>query len=383
MHSGSSQMTMAPKTPGLVTSIGIASLILEGRSHCCDDEDEGSNSSDEHHHHPPRRLSTEPTFSGTNSIQTILSLAATNQVPCGLDLANQPQSSTSSKGVVYQSLAQLQPSCSRSSTASVPQDDDTLQRLRQKLMLIRSAPGTSRDAIQQSIAVPSGSASFYAGVVDSDDDLDAFFPEPISTASVAHQQRESGCINSLMTLATNTCLNTTPRSFGRMPDLMDMVDAWTASGYVSQTASSNTSFAASTPTPSGSARAGSCCFETPPKAQCKKSNPNNNTNNKNVGPHCEEFMKKIGLIKSAKDAASSTSSSTNTTPIRTKASPAVAYVEEHVCVLTRKTVIYIFLYLTYCKTQLIYIVLVHAVYNVENEMHANGMDLHDKSADLH
>lgn len=318
MHSGS--FSIPVKSPGLVTSIGIASLILEGRSHSDGDDDESS-SSDEH---PLRDFATD-SFGGAStslnhSNQTNMSFATHHQVPCGLDVANQSQSS------------HLQPSGSRPTTSVCPSDDDTVQRLRQKLMLIRSAPGTSRDAIQQSIAVPSGSTSYYATSIDSDDDLDAVFPLLPSTVANA-QPRETGFINSLMTLATNTCLNTTPRSFGRMPDLMSVVDAWTASGYVSQNA--NIPFASSTPRPLDSPRSsGGGCFETP-KKHCKRSSNNNNTYN--VGPHCEEFMKKIGLIKSAKDAASSTSS-TNTTPIRTKSSPAVVYVEEHVCVLTSKSV---------------------------------------------
>lgn len=327
MHSGS-PLIPSVKSPGLVTSIGIASLILEGRSHSDDDSD--SSTSDDQ----PLRLQSTEAFSGPSTShhhnsQTNVSFV-THQVPCGLDVANPSQSSNSFKGALYQS-SQLQPSCSRPTTSSVPNDDDTVQRLRQKLMLIRSSPGTSRDAIQQSIAVPSGSTFRYATSIDSDDDLDMVFPSP--TPSVAVQHRETGFINSLMTLATNTCLNTTPRSFGRMPDLMSIVDAWTATGYVSQNA--DIPFASSTPTQSDTPRAS--CFDTPKSSHCKRSSNKNNTTNNNMGPHCEEFMKKIGLIKSAKDAASSTSSA-NTTPIRTKSSPAVAYVEEHICVITSKKV---------------------------------------------
>lgn len=295
MHSGS---PLPARSPGLATSIGIASLILEGRPNCDDGESEK----------PPLRATV---FGGasTSSHHAKLSLASNHHVPCSLDIGHQQQQSASSTSAA---AYHAQPSSSQQSNSS-GMHGDTVQRLRQKLMLIRSAPGTSRDAIQHAIAVPSGSSSRYTASIDSDDDLDVVFPAQ-QPPQVQHRE-EGGFINSLLTLATNTCLNTTPRSFGRMPDLMSIVDAWTTSGYVTRCADG----------------------PIPPvdRAATELSGCKNSTNN--VGPHCEEFLKKIGLIKSAKDAASSTSTP-NTTPIRTKSTPVNVYVEEHVCSDTNTTV---------------------------------------------
>lgn len=347
MHSGSPS-SPPTKSMGLVTSIGIASLILEGRSHDSDDDADGTTSDD---HRPCSPPAVSSAFGGASTAHhhhhPKLSLANHNTnppVPCGLDVANQTQLSSSSTDVVYH-MAHIQPSCSRPSTsAAAAHGDDTVQRLRQKLMLIRSAPGTSRDAIQLSIAEPSEFGARYDASIDSDDDLDMVFSSP-SPFVAAHPQRDSGFINSLVTLATNTCLSTTPRSFGRIPDLVSIVDAWSASGFVSRTADV-LPVGSSTPhaTPSASPRDGEGSGTDATKSHAKRSTHNNNINHttNNLGPHCEEFMKKIGLIKSAKDASSSTASmSTNTTPIRTKSSPAIVYVEEHVCSVTSKMVSFI------------------------------------------
>lgn len=291
MHSG---LPTPPKPIGLSTSIGIASLILEGRSQC-DDEDAGDSA-----HDPPSNLAAGRQSVGNNQEPPFLSNVATTSY--GHDVKSLVNSQSSAAA---HSADSSKPGCSRTLNSSVA--DDTvqhIQRLRQKLMLIRSAPGTSHDAVKHAIAVSSGSTSYCAS---SDDELDTVFQTPTQQPL----KREGNLLSTLRSLATNTCLNTTPRSFGRTQGLLSTVEAWTPAGFMSRCSDvSKPTICPSAVTPS------------PPLSQEKKlAIPN-------VGPHCEEFMKKIGLIKSAK-AASMTAATT--TPIRTKSTPDEVYVEEHTC----------------------------------------------------
>lgn len=218
MHSGSS---LTSNNPAFSISIGIASLVLEGRPLSDDDY----------------ALEFDSSAQRTRSDATL--------------------------------GAQALPAATNFQSIRTPHQMDTVQhvqRLRQKLLQLRSAPGTSRDCVvDQSISVLSSSATTS---YDSDEELETIYKKQ-------QQLQEENLLNSLQSLASN-CLKTTPRSFNRSHGLFRTVEAWTADQSKQLSANITAQFAAAN---SGKKKLDKCV--------------------KKTGPHCEQFMKKIGLIKGA------------------------------------------------------------------------------------
>lgn len=220
MHSGSS---LTSNNPAFSISIGIASLVLEGRPLSDDDYALEFDSS--------KQRTRSDISSGAQSL------------PAATDV---------------QSIR----------TPHHMQTDTVqhVQRLRQKLLQLRSAPCTSRDCVvDQSISVLSSSATTS---YDSDEELETIYKKQ-------QQLQEENLLNSLQSLASN-CLKTTPRSFNKSHGLFRTVEAWTA-GQSKQLSANLTAH-----------------FTTVNSGKTKL-----DKGIKKTGPHCEQFMKKIGLIKGA------------------------------------------------------------------------------------
>ncbi|KAJ6643798.1 Protein FAM214A [Pseudolycoriella hygida] len=224
MHSGSS---LTSNNPAFSISIGIASLVLEGRPLSDDDYALEYESSVQH------------TRCDVNSGAQALPIATTIQ---SIRTSHQMQTDTVQH----------------------------VQRLRQKLLQLRSAPGTSRDfVVDQSISVLSSSATTS---YDSDEELETIYKKQ-------QQLQEENLLHSLQSLASN-CLKSTPKSFNKSHGLFRTVEAWTTEQSKQLGASLTAQFTAA-----NSAK--------------RKSDKGI----KKTGPHCEQFMKKIGLIKSASGGA--------------------------------------------------------------------------------
>lgn len=224
MHSGSS---LTSNNPAFSISIGIASLVLEGRPLSDDDYALEYDSS-------AQRTATRSDVTTTGA----------QALPTATDV--------------------------QSIRTPHPMETDTVQhvqRLRQKLLQLRSAPGTSRDCVvDQSISVLSSSATTS---YDSDEELETIYKKQ-------QQLQEENLLNSLQSLASN-CLKSTPRSFNKSHGLFRTVEAWTTDQSKQVSASITAQFAAA--------------------ASSNKKKLDKNV--KKTGPHCEQFMKKIGLIKGA------------------------------------------------------------------------------------
>lgn len=321
-----------------------------------------SSSSDSVTNNPSSSLSPSPNTHhapAASSSSSTSSLAASNlAVP-----ANAPFSSSASHSGNAATGGRSLPKALRDETVQ------HIQRLRQKLMFIRSEPGTSRDTIQQAIVVPVGGnattgQSFGVLQMDgSDDGPDDGFACMASqsriiqlTAQPIQSQPAPGMLSSLQALATHTCISATSRSLSRQAGLLQTVETgWTVSGFVGEKSPSSATpseWTATIPSPAV-AVAVEISPQTPPavtvvsnamlttalqqvaavaeeKAKAAKKNK--------MGPHCEEFLKKIGLIRSADAVAADAVAAAArlvapTTPRSSQwqPSPKVPYVEVHHC----------------------------------------------------
>lgn len=330
MHSGSS---LTPNNPAFSISVGIASLVLEGRPLCDDEyataavidakpstvgkytrtfENSFSAFASTSQNYGSCSSTADRTFDHTLHGRTLYDNEQNDQLQ--LQLQHQPQSTN------FMQLP-LRPLPAVICDEAVQH----IQRLRHKLLLIRSSPSTSRDIAEQSIAVTSGSQQKPLNGYESDDELDLIFkPQHL---------REGNLLNSLQSLATSTCLKTTPRSFNRTHGLLKTVEAWTVSGYVADQERQKLQgpFVASTyrsvPAKDDSSGAGNSSSSINKKTDKKTT--------KQFGPHCEQFMKKIGLIKVAGVAQASTASNIN---IPGKVSNEIPDFDVHYCCDTNENV---------------------------------------------
>lgn len=247
MHSGSS---LTSNNPAFSISIGIASLVLEGRPLSDDDYALEYDSS------------TQRTRSDvTSGAQAFLPAATDIQ---SIRTPHQMQTDT-----VHH-----------------------VQRLRQKLLQLRSAPSTSRDCVvDQSISVLSSSATTS---YDSDEELETIYKKQ-------QQLQEENLLNSLQSLASNCLKQTTPRPFSKSHGLFRTVESWTADQSKQLSASLTAHYT--------TVNAG------------KKLDKGV----KKTGPHCEQFMKKIGLVKGASGGTDALD------------------LDEHYCTATNETVSSIFI----------------------------------------
>lgn len=303
MHSGSS---LSPSNPAFSISIGIASLVLEGRALSDDDyvpEIPCGNTAT----YLPLTISAAPTAnSGASSTATAAATAAgtTSSVHHQKTVTGANSNSGSSTAIAISS-----PSSSfTAASASLPQDTvQHIQRLRQKLLLIRSSPSTSsQDHHHQNDQLPlrqqqssykhttvSLASSSSTLSYDSDEELEMIYKKQ-------QQLNEGNVLSSLQSLAT-TCLKTTPRSFNKTHGLLKTVEAWTtASGTITQQSRQIASkisaqFAENLKKKQiGGGGSSAGCTAGSGKSSGSLSSAGGT---KQHGPHCEEFLKKIGLIK--------------------------------------------------------------------------------------
>lgn len=323
MHSGSS---LTPNNPAFSISVGIASLVLEGRPLC---EDEYATTTID------AKPSTVGKYARTfeNASSSAFASTSQNYGSCSSvvdrtldDTLNRYHYDNEPKEQNQQllTLQQHQQQQSNHQPASVKCDEAVqhIQRLRHKLLLIRSSPSTSRD--EQSIAI-TGTQQPPANGYESDDELDLIFKPQLL--------REGNVLNSLHSLATSTCLRTTPRSFNRTHGLLKTVEAWTVSGYVAdqerQKQQESTGMARGEVTSVVSVEINSTSSSSSTSQKKDEKKPS-----KQFGPHCEQFMKKIGLIKVA--GVEQTSKSTINIPGKT--TKEIPDIEVHYCSETNENV---------------------------------------------
>ncbi|XP_055695978.1 protein Atossa isoform X2 [Lutzomyia longipalpis] len=222
MHSGS---CIAPSTPAFSVSIGIAALVLEGRS-------------------------------GTND--------------------EEPRDASGS-----------QQQLSSTSTASLWAKSDSVQnihRLKQKLRQLRSAPSTSKDSAEYSQATGTMLTSATEDF-DSDNDLEPIV-KATATSSSASSSASSGdtasLLDSLQNLASTCLKSTKPRSLKAIGLFKSDLD---------------TSFS------SLRARSSSTSSVMSKEMMTKKCSSSTivKKSSTSCGFHCEQFLKKIGVIKQSQD----------------------------------------------------------------------------------
>lgn len=290
MHSGSS---LTPNNPAFAVTIGIAALVLEGRP-LFDDEyavGEDSIGHQQRHHDLSSSSSASSSATPTSSIQSNRRhLYNNNRWP-----------------ETYRSAEQQL-------TTPVSRQDSVqhLQRLRQKLHQLRSSPSTSRDCAEQLLTVESGSPN-NATTWDSDDELEEVFKQSTSSASSSsttsippltkstEQKSSTITLNSLQILAA-TSIHTTPRSFYEHNGLLKTVESFFVDKLhntpSTSGASSSGGSSTSTPSSSGCTPVLRSIEIAKLKAKAKLASFGaDKAQHKILGPHCELFLKKIGLMK--------------------------------------------------------------------------------------
>lgn len=306
MHSGSS---LTPNNPGFSVSIGIAALVIEGRPLCDDEFPSATASSDATDQ--LRQNDPDLPFGPSSSSAFSRSAVGQRQWRHFIDSPPSPAPSTAVPHHAYgHSSAAIHPT---PSTFMSKQDTTQhLQRLRHKLIQLRSTPSTSRDiGADQSIVVSVESSPTNAVAYDSDEELEMIYKQQKLAAdaakSISVNLVKPTALNSLQLLAANT-LHTTPRSFNEHSGLLQTVESWTGDQFKAKfstpTAPSTSSSSMATSSSSASSSLSSTAA-TPPMltnlqiAKLKaKAKMNAKLRDKTVlGPHCELFLKKIGLMK--------------------------------------------------------------------------------------
>lgn len=302
MHSGSS---LSPSNPAFSISIGIASLVLEGRPLCDDDY-----------------VPEIPVASGSSSSYLPATLAAAaaataSSHPSTSAPHHQKHVTGATSGLTGIAASSATTAFTAAASASLPQDTiQHIQRLRQKLLLLRSSPSTStatatdhhapthlhshnrHQSVKHTVSLAS-SSSAQSSTYDSDEELEMIYKKQ-------QQLNEGNVLCSLQSLAT-TCLKTTPRSFNKTHGLLKTVEAWTtASGTITQQSRQIASkisaqFAENLKKKqiaSGGGVGGTCstagggdCGMKP--ATCAATSMVMTQH----GPHCDQFLKRIGLVK--------------------------------------------------------------------------------------
>lgn len=296
MHSGSS---VGPNNPAFSVSIGIAALVIEGRPLFDGEYGPSTDFDDSSFQQSLESLSAIPSVlvPHTPSFTSVFRFNQSDKAP------NSPSSPDACYPIPAGSSAShfQTPLRFRSKQDSI----EHLQRLRQKLNFCRSTPSTSRDATEQSIALSVESPPPHS--FDSDEELEMIYnaqAKPFDSPSPAVIVRPTA-----LQLLAVTSLQTTPRSLREHNGLLKTVESWTGNKFafdkvrkVSATpplatfvhSSPASSASSSSATPSSAttapmltaAQIGKLKRELAEKAQGKQ-----------PGPHCELFLKKIGLVK--------------------------------------------------------------------------------------
>lgn len=305
MHSGSS---VTPNNPAFSVSIGIAALVIEGRP-LCDDEytsTTASNDATEQLRQNDQDMSFGPSSSSA------FSRSAVGQRQWR-QFINSPPSPVPSTAVQHHAYGHSSEAIHPTPSTFMSNQDTAqhLQRLRHKLIQLRSMPSTSRDiGADQSIVVSVESSPTNAVAYDSDEELEMIYKQQKLAADAAKSISnlvKPTALNSLQLLAANT-LHTTPRSFNEHSGLLQTVESWTSDQFKAKfstpTAPSTSSSSLATSSSSASSSLSSTAA-TPPMlsnlqiAKLKaKAKMNAKLRDKKVlGPHCELFLKKIALVK--------------------------------------------------------------------------------------
>lgn len=307
MHSGSS---VTPNNPAFSVSVGLAALVIEGRP--LFDNEYATIINDAHNPY----IDNIGSHASSSSASGSSSLNVTPQTP---PFGFNPYRSHGKNSLcsLSSSSSSLSSSVSSASTPVLKQDSvQHLQRLRQKLHQLRSSPSTSRDLADQGIAIAVNSPPTAANY-DSDEELELIYKKQASSLATPTLKdvkipllQKPKPLNSLQLLAaTATTFNTTPRSFSEHSGLLQTVESWT--GNKMKLNKLEIPLTPSTPSSCGSSSscsaASSSATSTPvltdiqiaklkakarlaatfkEKGQCKQ-----------LGPHCELFLKKIGLVK--------------------------------------------------------------------------------------
>lgn len=258
MHSGSS---LTPNNPAFSVSIGIAALVLEGR----------------------------PLFDDEFTIA---------ESGCTGNSASYSSASCSSSENRHTPW-----SSSMNQTPSPRQDSiQHLQRLRQKLHQLRSTPSTSRDGTEQLLAVESSSPT--STMCDSDEELEMIYKTQSSDGTAMDKpptlsQKPAG-LTSLQVLAASS-VQTTPRSFHKHTPLLKTVESFFTDKFNTPSTSGSSAASSSSSTPSSSNSSSSPALNNIQiaklKAKAKLVTSPDKVQTKILGPHCELFLKMIGLIK--------------------------------------------------------------------------------------
>lgn len=269
MHSGNA---MTPSSPAFSVSIGIAALVLEGRPLFDDEYAIADHFSCSH-----------ASFSNDSAISSSSS-------------ASSSSSTTPSSVGSSAKAARFQPSSDTKlhQTPVSHQQDATqhLQRLRQKLHQLRSTPSTSRDCAEQLLAIQSNCAMNTS--CDSDDDLEDVSSKSPNKKSIG---QKPVTLNSLQVLAASS-IQTTPRSFYEHNGLLKTVESYYDKLSTPSTSGcSSSSSAISTPTSSGCTPVVVNFRIAQLKHESKATYSPDKGQHKILGPHCDLFLKKIGLVK--------------------------------------------------------------------------------------
>lgn len=313
MHSGGS---LTPNNPAFSVSIGIAALVIEGRP-LFDDEYATVI-------HTDASQQFIDNISGNASSSSASGSSSLNVTPQTPPFGFNSYRSAHGKHSLYSlssSSSSLSSSVSSASTPSSVLKQDSvqhLQRLRQKLHQLRSSPSTSRDGADPRISIAVNSPP-TATNYDSDEELELIYkkqtsglltkPTTIKDIKTPLIQKPKP-LNSLQLLAaTATSINTTPRSFSEHSGLLQTVESWTGSKMKINKLESPIS--PSTPSSCGSSSSYSAtpssATSTPVlsdiqiaklKAKAKlAANIKDKGQGTQLGPHCELFLKKIGVLK--------------------------------------------------------------------------------------
>lgn len=291
-------------------SIGIAALIIEGRplyddEYAITDSKQQSHLNDEHNLSSlpsPSSSSPSSSSSSSSSSSTSSSLNVTPQT-----LAYESRSYRYNNSKHRSPISPLSPpgtvssASSATPTSAFASKQDSIQhleRLRQKLHQLRSSPSTSRDVVEQSIAVPADYVPLALNYMTNSE------RDPLLL-----QQSKEGkpikptAINSLHLLAASS-LHRTPRSLNEHSGLLKTVESWTGNKFVLDKYSSpSTSSASGLSLASSSTSAAATITKPLLTIECKlaklraQESMKRRKSGQVLGPHCDLFMNKVGLIK--------------------------------------------------------------------------------------
>lgn len=192
-----------------------------------------------------------------------------------------------------------------SAFASKTDSTEHLERLRQKLHQLRSLPSTSCD-FEQSIAVsiesPPPATTSSEPDLDQDELLDIIYERRASASATAPRDKSKTLDLPFLASRSNS-LQRTPRSLNEHNGLLQTVTSWTTSTFSPSRFSTP-----STATTSELMSSGSALLLSPTTSfrTCHDARKAAEKRGKVLGPHCTQFLAKIGLLKGTQSSEHST-----------------------------------------------------------------------------